>query len=62
MDEKLLHALRCPKTGGELAYRAATADQPEGLYSEQAHLLYPIRDGIPILLIEQGLAIAPTAE
>lgn len=57
MDEKLLHALRCPKTGGELVHRAATADQPEGLYSAQAHVLYPIRDGIPILLIEQAIAV-----
>ena len=58
MDEKLLRALRCPQTGGELVHRAETADQPEGLYSEQAHVLYPIRDGIPILLIEQAIAIA----
>ena len=57
MDEKLLRALRCPQTGGELVHRAATADQPEGLYSAQAHVLYPIRDGIPILLIEQAIAI-----
>lgn len=57
MDEKLLSALRCPKTGGELVHRNATADLPEGLYSEQAHVLYPIRDGIPILLIEQAIAI-----
>ena len=57
MDEKLLHALRCPKTGGELVHRAAMADQPEGLYSAQAQVLYPIRDGLLILLIEQAIAV-----
>ena len=57
MNEKLLKALRCPKTGGELVFRPMQDGQPEGLYSEQAHLLYPIRDGIPILLIEQAIAL-----
>ena len=58
MDENLLPALRCPITGREMEYSAATAEQPEGLYSAQAHVLYPIRDGIPILLIEQAIALA----
>ena len=57
MNEKLLKALRCPKTGSELVFRPAQDGQPEGLYSEQAHVLYPIRDGIPILLIEQAIPL-----
>ena len=58
MEEKFLQVLRCPKTGGELIYRSATDKQPEGLYSEQAQLLYPIRDDIPVMLIEQAIAVA----
>lgn len=58
MNEQLLSVLRCPKTGAALSYRAATDTLPEGLYSEQAQLLYPIRDGIPVLLIEQAIATA----
>ncbi len=58
MEEKLLSVLRCPKTGGELVHCSATDKQPEGLYSEQAQLLYPIRDGIPVMLIEQAIAVA----
>ena len=58
MEEKYLNVLRCPKTGGELVHRAASAELPEGLYSAQAHLLFPIRDGIPVMLIEQAIEVA----
>lgn len=55
MNEAWLNALRCPKTGGVLTLRAAEGGLPEGLFSEQANLLFPLRDGIPILLIEQAI-------
>ncbi len=55
MNDKLLQALRCPKTGGPLQHRAATESHGEGLYSPEAQLFFPIRDGIPILLIEQAI-------
>ena len=57
MNEKIIQALRCPKSGGQLVYRRATENQPEGLYSADAQLLYPIRDGIPVMLIEQAIAV-----
>ncbi len=34
----------------------------EGLVSDQGALLYPIRDGIPVLLASQAISLAPAAE
>ena len=44
----LLEKLVCPATRTPLRYQAAT----EELISDEAGLAYPIRDGIPVLLIE----------
>lgn len=45
-DPKMLEALVCPHTHGTLTY---DADRQE-LISRAAHLAYPIRGGIPIML------------
>lgn len=50
VDPKLLEILVCPLTKGPLRYDAAH----EELVSEQAGLAYPIRDGIPIMLIDEA--------
>jgi len=50
VDPKLLEILVCPLTKGPLRY---DADKNE-LISEQARLAYPIRDGIPIMLIDEA--------
>ena len=50
IDPKLLEILVCPLTKGTLIY---DPDAQE-LISEQAHLAYPIRDGIPIMLIDEA--------
>ncbi len=50
VDPKLLEILVCPVTKGPLRY---DADRQE-LISEQAGLAYPIRDGIPIMLIDEA--------
>jgi len=50
IDSKLLDILVCPLTKGPLSY---DADRQE-LVSRQAKLAYPIRDGIPILLIDEA--------
>ena len=47
---KLLEILVCPLTKGPLTY---DKDAQE-LISEQAQLAYPIRDGIPIMLIDEA--------
>lgn len=46
IDPKLLEILVCPVTRGPLEYDAAAGE----LISRRAHLAYPIRDGIPIML------------
>lgn len=50
IDPKLLEILVCPLTKGPLTY---DADAQE-LISEQARLSYPIRDGIPIMLVDEA--------
>ncbi len=53
IDPKLLEILVCPITKGTLRY-----DRERGeLISEQAHLAYPIRDGIPIMLPEEARSL-----
>ena len=50
IDKKLLEILVCPLTKGKLRYDEAKQE----LISESAHLAYPIRDGIPIMLAEEA--------
>ena len=45
-DPKLLELLVCPVTKTTLEYDAAAQE----LISRAAHLAYPIRDGIPVML------------
>ena len=49
-DPKLLEILVCPLSKGPLRY---DADRQE-LISEKAGLAYPIRDGIPIMLVDEA--------
>lgn len=53
IDPKLLTALICPKTRGPLTY---DRDANE-LVSKKAKLAYPIREGVPIMLIEEARKI-----
>lgn len=53
IDPKLLEILVCPLTKGPLTY---DRDAQE-LVSDQAQLAYPIRDGIPIMLVEEARAL-----
>lgn len=50
IDPKLLEILVCPLTKSPLRY-----DQKAGeMISDQAKLAYPIRDGIPIMLVDEA--------
>ncbi len=53
VDPKLLEVLVCPLTKGPLTY---DRDAQE-LISAQASLAYPIRDGIPIMLIDEARSL-----
>jgi uncharacterized protein len=50
VDPKLLEILVCPVTKGPLRY---DRDAQE-LISEKAGLAFPIRDGIPIMLVDEA--------
>ena len=46
----MLEALVCPLTQSRLVYDAARQE----LISEQTRLAFPIRDGIPIMLVDEA--------
>ncbi len=53
VDPLLLKLLVCPVTKGPLAYDRQAGE----LVSRAAGLAYPIRDGIPIMLVEEARAL-----
>jgi uncharacterized protein len=50
LDEKLLEILVCPKCKGELEYRREANE----LVCATCRLRYEVRDGIPIMLIDEA--------
>ena len=54
MEKKFLDILVCPVTKGKLEYHQ---DKQE-LWSRQAKLAYPIRDGIPYMLENEARALS----
>ena len=50
VDPKLLEILVCPLTKGPLVYDV----EAQELISKSANLAFPIRDGIPIMLIDEA--------
>ncbi|MEM9706976.1 MAG: Trm112 family protein [Pseudomonadota bacterium] len=50
MDPKLLEILVCPETKGPLIY----VREANELVSKKARRAYPIRDGIPIMLVDDA--------
>lgn len=49
-DPKLLEVLVCPQTRTPLRYDA----EKQELISATARLAYPVRDGVPIMLIDEA--------
>ena len=49
-DRRMLEALVCPETRAPLAYDA----EAQELISRAAHLAYPIRNGIPVMLVDEA--------
>ncbi len=50
IDRRMLEALVCPETQAPLSYDAEKAE----LISKAANLAYPIRGGIPIMLVSEA--------
>jgi len=49
-DRRMLEALVCPRTGARLEYDA----ERQELISKSAGLAYPIRNGIPVMLVDEA--------
>ncbi|HPD91086.1 MAG: Trm112 family protein [Rhodobacter sp.] len=49
-DRHMLESLVCPVTQGRLSYDAAAQE----LISATAHLAFPIRNGIPIMIASEA--------
>ena len=49
-DPKMLEALVCPVTQATLSYDA----ERQELVSKPANLAFPIRDGIPVMLVDEA--------
>ena len=50
VDPKLLEILVCPLTKGPLTWDSEKCE----LISKSAELAYPVRNGIPIMLVEEA--------
>lgn len=49
-DPKMLEALICPQTQSRLEYDA----EKQELISKSAKLAFPIRNGIPVMLVDEA--------
>jgi uncharacterized protein YbaR (Trm112 family) len=50
VDKELLEILVCPNCRGEIEYR----EREELIVCTKCGLRYPVRDGIPVMLIEEA--------
>jgi uncharacterized protein len=51
LDEQLLQILVCPQCKGELEYRQQDVEE---LVCHACRLRYEVRDGIPIMLVDEA--------
>jgi len=51
IDKELLEILACPKCKGDVV----VAEKDDGLICKSCKLVYPIRDDIPVMLIDEAL-------
>lgn len=52
LDPRLLEILCCPACHGDLV------EQTDGLLCQGCGLLYPIEDGIPVMLVDRAQKVA----
>jgi uncharacterized protein YbaR (Trm112 family) len=53
LDTRLLAVLACPDDKGPLYYLG----DDEGLYNPRLHRRYEVRDGIPVMLVDEAVAV-----
>ncbi|MBM3656999.1 MAG: Trm112 family protein [Actinobacteria bacterium] len=56
IDERLLAILACPQDKGPLYF---IADE-DALYNPRLHRRYTVRDGIPVMLIDEATTVSDT--
>lgn len=57
MDSRLIELLVCPLCKGPLALRRNERTEAVGLSCAADRLLFPIRDGIPVMLESEALPV-----
>jgi uncharacterized protein len=57
LDPRLLAVLACPQDKGPLYY----VGDETGLYNPRLHRLYEVRDGIPVMLIDEAQTLDQAA-
>jgi len=53
IDDRLLAILACPKWKGDIRLK----DDQTGLICDACKLMYPIKDDIPVMLIDEALKL-----
>ncbi|MBI5562257.1 MAG: Trm112 family protein [Deltaproteobacteria bacterium] len=53
IDKELLDILACPKCKGKVAVN----DGKDGLVCERCRIKYPIKDDIPVMLIDEAVPL-----
>jgi len=59
LDPELLALLCCPAEQGGEACHGDLEERPEGLLCQKCGLLYPVQDGIPVLLQSEARRMTP---
>lgn len=50
LSKELLEILACPRCKGEVVLQ----DDEAGLVCDSCRLVYPVRDGIPVMLVDEA--------
>lgn len=53
LNKELLEILACPKCKGDLML----SQKEDGLICERCKLMYPVKDDIPVMLIEEAIKL-----
>ncbi|MFM7308757.1 MAG: Trm112 family protein [Actinomycetota bacterium] len=56
IDERLLAILACPQDKGPLYF----ISDEDALYNPRLHRRYTVRDGIPVMLIDEATTVSDT--